>query len=187
MAHLHIDCFSGISGDMFLGALVDAGLPLSVLKRGLQTMKVEGYQLKAKKVHRGSIQATKVEVLIRKGFTKPLSPASIRRIITSSQLPSVVKTQSLKAFHNLAEAEGVVHGVPNSKVHFHEVGVVDSLVDIVGAFLGCTYFNIETVSAGHVNVGSGTIESAHGTLPVPGPAVAYLAKGVPIFAHGPGF
>ena len=73
MAHLHIDCFSGISGDMFLGALVDAGLPLSVLKRGLQAMKVEGYQIKAKKVLRGSIQATKVDVPIRNGFTKPLS------------------------------------------------------------------------------------------------------------------
>ena len=185
MAHLHVDCFSGISGDMFLGALVDAGLPLSVVKRGLQNMNVEGYQLKAKKVHRGSIQATKVDVLIRKGLTKPLSLPTIRRIITSSQLPSVVKTQSLKAFQNLAEAEGVVHGVPISKVHFHEVGVVDSLVDIVGAFLGCAYFKIETVSACRVNVGSGTIESAHGTLPVPGPAVAHLAKGVPIIAQGP--
>ena len=187
MAHLHVDCFSGISGDMFLGALVDAGLPLSVLKRGLQSLNVEGYQLKAKKVHRGSIQATKVDVLIRKGFTKPLSLPTIRRIITSSQLPSVVKTQSLKAFHNLADAEGAVHGVPISKVHFHEVGVVDSLIDIVGAFVGCAYFKIETVSACSVNVGSGTIESAHGTLPVPGPAVAYLAKGVPIFAKGPAF
>ena len=185
MAHLHVDCFSGISGDMFLGALVDAGLPLSVLKRGLQTMNVEGYQMKAKKVLRGSIQATKVDVLIRKGFTKPLSLPTIRRIITSSQLPSVVKTQSLKAFHNLAEAEGAVHGVPIPKVHLHEVGVVDSLVDIVGAFLGCAFFKIETVSACRVNVGSGTIESAHGTLPVPGPAVASLAKGVPIFSKGP--
>lgn len=185
MNHLHIDCFSGISGDMFLGALIDAGLPLAVLKRDLQKIQVKGYQIKANKVHRGTIHATKFDVLIRKGFTKPLSFPGIRRLISTSQLPSVVKSRSLEAFNTLAEAEGTVHGVPFSKVHFHEVGVVDSLIDIVGAFLGCAYLAIETVSASAVNVGSGTIQSAHGILPVPGPAVAHLAKGVPIYATGP--
>ncbi len=185
MTHLHIDCFSGISGDMFLGALIDAGLPLAVLKRDLQKIQVKGYQIKTQKVHRGTIRATKFDVLIRKGFTKPLSLPSIRRLIRTSPLPPVVKTRSLEAFHHLAEAEGTVHGVPLSKVHFHEVGVIDSLIDIVGAFLGCAYLAIETVSASAVNVGSGTIESSHGTLPVPGPAVAHLARGVPIFAKGP--
>jgi len=185
MNHLHIDCFSGISGDMFLGALIDAGLPLAALERDLQKMKVKGYQLKAKKVHRGTIHATKFDVLIRKGSTKPLSLPSIRRLISTSQLPSVVKTRSLEAFNKLAEAEGTVHGVPFSKVHFHEVGVVDSLIDIVGAFLGCAYLAIETVSASAVNVGAGTIESTHGTLPVPGPAVAQIAKGIPVFVAGP--
>ena len=185
MAHLHIDCFSGISGDMFLGALVDAGLPLASLKRGLQNMKVDGYQVKAKKVIRGTIRATKVDIPIQRGFEKPLPLPTIRRLISTSQLPSVVKTQSLQAFHNLAEAESIVHGVPLAKVHFHEVGAVDSLIDIVGAFLGCAYLHIESVSASPINVGSGTIESAHGTLPVPGPAVAHLAKGIPIFANGP--
>ncbi len=185
MNHLHIDCFSGISGDMFLGALMDAGLPLAALKRGLQKIEIKGYQIKANKVHRGTIHATKLDVLIRKGFTKPLSLPVIRRLISTSQLPSVVKSRSLKAFNTLAESEGMVHGVPFSKVHFHEVGIVDSFIDIVGAFLGCAYLDIETVSASAVNVGSGTIQSAHGTLPVPGPAVAHLAKGVPIFARGP--
>ena len=185
MNHLHIDCFSGISGDMFLGALMDAGLPLAALKRGLQKIQVKGYQIKANKVHRGTIHATKLDVLIRKGFTKPLSLPVIRRLISTSQLPSIVKSRSLEAFNTLAESEGMVHGVSVSKVHFHEVGVVDSIVDIVGAFLGCAYLDIETVSASAVNVGSGTIQSAHGTLPVPGPAVAHLAKGVPIFAKGP--
>jgi uncharacterized protein (TIGR00299 family) protein len=185
MNHLHIDCFSGISGDMFLGALIDAGLPLAVLKRDLQKIQVKGYQIKATKVHRGTIHATKVDIRIQKGFTKPLSFPVIRRLISTSRLPSVVKTRSLEAFNTLAEAEGTVHGVPFSKVHFHEVGVVDSFIDIVGAFLGCAYLDIETVSASAVNVGSGTIQSAHGTLPVPGPAVAHLAKGVPIFATGP--
>ena len=185
MPHLHIDCFSGISGDMFLGALMDAGLPMAALKRDLQKIQVKGYQIKANKVHRGTIHATKLDVLIRKGFTKPLSLPVIRRLISTSQLPSLVKTRSLEAFNTLAEAEGMVHGVPFSKVHFHEVGVVDSFIDIVGAFLGCAYLDIETVSASAVNVGSGTIQSAHGTLPVPGPAVAHLAKGIPIYARGP--
>ena len=185
MNHLHIDCFSGISGDMFLGALIDAGLPLAALKQGLQKMQVKGYEIKVKTVRRGTIQATKLDVLIRKAFTTPLSPPGIRRLITTSQLPPLVKTRSLEAFNKLAEAEATVHGVPHAKVHFHEVGVVDALVDIVGAFLGCACLAIETVSASAVNVGSGTHGSAHGTLPVPGPAVAYLAKGIPIFAAGP--
>lgn len=185
MHHLHIDCFSGISGDMFLGALIDAGLPLSVLKRDLQKIPLKGYQIKATKVHRGTIFGTKVDIRIQRGFTKPLSFTVIRRLISNSQLPSVVKSRSLEAFSTLAEIEGTVHGVPSSKVHFHEVGVVDSFIDIVGAFLGCDYLDIETVSSSAVNVGSGTIQSAHGTLPVPGPAVALLAKGIPIFASGP--
>ncbi len=185
MNHLHIDCFSGISGDMFLGALIDAGLPLAALKRDLQKIKVKGYSIKANKVHRGTIHATKFNVGIKKGFTKSLSFSNIRHLISTSQLPSLVKIRSLEAFNSLAEAEGTVHGVPLSKVHFHEVGVIDSIIDIVGAFLGCAYLGIETVSASEVNVGSGTIQSAHGTLPVPGPAVAHLAKGVPIFAGGP--
>ena len=185
MNHLHIDCFSGISGDMFLGALIDAGLPLTTLKRHLQKMPLKGYQIQVKKVHRGTIQATKCDVLIQKGFTSPLSYPSIRRLISASELPSIVKRRSLEAFKRLAETEGKVHGVPVSKVHFHEVGVIDSLIDIVGAFLGCAYLGIETVSASAVNVGSGTIESAHGILPVPGPAVAQLAKDVPIYSSGP--
>ena len=170
---------------MFLGALIDAGLPLAALKRDLQKIKVKGYQIKVNKVRRGTIQATKCDVLIQKGFAKPLSFSDIRRLISTSQLSSIVKKRSLEAFDSLAETEATVHGVPVSKVHFHEVGVIDSLIDIVGAFLGCAYLEIEKVAASAVNVGSGTIQSAHGTLPVPGPAVAHLAKGVPIFSAGP--
>lgn len=185
MKHLHIDSFSGISGDMFLGALIDAGLPVSTLKRDLKKINLKEYQIKINKVHRGTIHATKFDVQIRQGYTKPLPFTSIRRLISTSGLSSEVKSRSLEAFNTLAEAEGSVHGVPFSKVHFHEVGVVDSVIDIVGAFLGCAYLAIKTVSASAVNVGSGTIQSSHGTLPVPGPAVAHLAKGLPIFAAGP--
>ncbi|MGB0909522.1 MAG: nickel pincer cofactor biosynthesis protein LarC [Nitrospirales bacterium] len=185
MSHLHIDGFSGISGDMCLGTFVDIGVPLSVLKKGLKSLKADGFQLKAKKVHRGTIHATKVDVLIRRGFEKPLSLPTIRRIIKQSLVPAKVKTRSLDVFQRLAEAEGTVHGLPQTKVHFHEIGVIDSLVDIVGTFLAIHHLDIHTFSASPINVGAGTVQTAHGLLPVPGPAVAQLALGVPIFSSGP--
>lgn len=185
MKHLHVDSFSGISGDMFLGALVDVGVSLADLKRGLKTMEVGGYRLESRKTLRGSIQATKVDVVVRDGFTAPLSLSRIRRILSKSGLPGQVKKRSREVFDRLAQAEGVAHGVRASRVQFHEVGVVDSLVDVVGSFLGCYFLGVESVTASPVNLGSGMIRSAHGTLPVPGPAVAELAKQVPIFSDGP--
>ena len=185
MTHLHFDCFSGISGDMCLGALVDAGFPISALKKGLTHLGTGGYQLKSTKVLRGSIHSTKVEVHIKQGYDKPLSLTTIRRTIKRSTLPPVVKTRSLEVFHRLAEAEGIVHGLPQAKVHFHEVGVIDSLVDIVGTFLGLHHLRITSISASPINVGSGTIQTEHGLLPVPGPAVAQLSAGIPIYGSGP--
>jgi uncharacterized protein (TIGR00299 family) protein len=185
--HLHLDCFSGISGDMFLGALVDAGLSATSLKRGLKALPVDGYRLNIQIVHRGSLVATKVDVQIRKGYDTPLTLSRIRQAIRKSSLPPSVKTQSLTAFDFLAEAEGLVHGVPPAKVHFHEVGVIDSFVDVVGGILGCHLLGIETVSASPVNLGSGFIKVAHGTLPVPGPAVAHLAKQIPVYSSGPSY
>lgn len=183
--HLHFDCFSGISGDMMLGALIDAGLAPHKLRKGLKALPLSGYRLKVSKVSRGGIQATKVEVVIAQGRTKPLSWPQIRRLLSTSRLPPWVKTRALSVFERLAQAEGTVHGQDSATVHFHEVGVIDSLVDIVGGLVGCHELGIRTFSATPVNVGSGTIHSAHGTLPVPGPAVAELAKGHPIYARGP--
>ncbi len=183
--HLHLDCFSGISGDMFLGSLIDAGLSLPALKRGLQALDVGGYRLQAKKVHRGSLSATKFDVKIRSDKRKPFSLSRIQRTIKKSGLPPGVKTQSLHAFELLAQAERKVHGMAPSKIHFHEVGVIDSFVDVVGGFLGCHLLNITTVSTSAVNMGAGIVDTEHGTLPVPGPAVAHLAIQVPVFSSGP--
>ena len=183
--HLHFDCFSGISGDMTLGALVDAGLPFKDLVRGLAALKVEGYRLARTRVERGAITATKVDVLIEKGFRAPLTLAQIARILKKSGLPPVVKDRSQAVFDVLADAEGKAHGVDPSHVHFHEVGVIDSFVDVVGGVLGLHLLGIQRVTASAINVGSGTLMSAHGALPVPGPAVAALAVGVPIYAKGP--
>ena len=137
--HLHFDCFSGISGDMTLGALVDAGLPFKDLVRGLASLKIDGYRLTRKRVERGAITATKVDVLIDKGFRAPLTLSQIAKILRRSGLPPAVKERSQAVFDVLADAEGKAHGVEPSHVHFHEVGVIDSFVDVVGGILACIF------------------------------------------------
>ena len=183
--HLHFDCFSGISGDMTLGALVDVGLSPRALRQGLKALPLSGYRLKVSKVYRGAIHATKVDVVIPKVAEKRRSWPQIRRLLSTSRLPPTVKQQALAVFERLATAEGKVHGHDPATVSFHEVGAIDALVDIVGGLLGCHELGVKTFSATPVNVGSGTIDGAHGLLPVPGPAVAELAKGHPIYSQGP--
>jgi len=183
--HLHFDCFSGISGDMILGALVSAGLSWPQLISGLTSLKLKGYRLRKRDVHRGTFHATKVDVVIKRGFDRPLTLSRIRRILSASTLPDPVKQQSRAVFERLAEAEGLAHRVATQDVHFHEVGVIDSFIDVVGSILGCHLLQVTRVTASAVNVGTGTIQTAHGLLPVPGPAVAALAKGIPIYSAGP--
>lgn len=183
--HLHVDCFSGISGDMILGALVDAGLSWPALVRGLKGLRLTGYQLRKREVRRGALAAIKVDVVIQQGFTGALTVSRIKRILTQSSLPDAVKTRSRLVFDRLAEAEGQAHRVQTKDVHFHEVGVMDSFIDVVGGVLGCHLMNVTRVTASAINVGAGTIQTEHGLLPVPGPAVAALAQGIPIYADGP--
>ena len=183
--HLHFDCYSGISGDMVLGALVSAGLSWSQLMSGLKRLPLQGYRLRKRDVRRGALHATKVDVVISRGFERPLSLSRIRRILNASTLPAPVKTKSLKVFDQLAEAEGVAHRVAAHDVHFHEVGVMDSFIDVVGGVLGCHLLDATRVTASPVNLGAGTIQTSHGLLPVPGPAVAALARGIPVYTDGP--
>lgn len=170
---------------MTLGALVDVGLSPRALRQGLKALPLSGYRLKISRVHRGAIHATKVDVVIPPVAEKRRSWPQIRRLLSTSRLPSNVKKQALAVFERLATAEGTVHGQDPATVSFHEVGAVDALVDIVGGLLGCHELGVKTFSATPVNVGSGTIDGAHGVLPVPGPAVAELAKGHPIYSQGP--
>lgn len=170
---------------MVLGALVSAGLPWTQLVNGLARLKLDGYQLRKREVQRGALHATKVDVVIRRGFQRPLTLSRIRRILAASALPDPVKKQSRAVFDRLAEAEGLAHRVAMRDVHFHEVGVMDSFIDVVGSILGCHLLNVTRVTASAVNVGAGTIQTAHGLLPVPGPAVAALAKGIPVYSDGP--
>jgi hypothetical protein len=170
---------------MFLGALVDTGVPLPILEKGLKALGIKGYRLREQQVIRNSIRATKVDVKIQKGFTKPLSLATIKKTLMNSRLPDAIRNQALQTFQLIAEAEGAVHGKSPGKVHFHEVGVIDSLVDIVGTLLGIAHLNVTTVSCSPINLGAGTIAMAHGLLPVPAPAVAQMAQGIPVFSNGP--
>ncbi len=170
---------------MFLGALVDLGVPLRSLKKGLNALSLEGYRLTEKQVIRNSLRATKVDVHIRSGFDRPLSFSQIRTLLSKSALPSKIKSQALRTFQTIAEAEGAVHGKSPGRVHFHEVGVIDSLVDIVGTLLGIATLEIDSISVSPINVGGGMVRTAHGQLPVPGPAVAQMAQGLPIFSSGP--
>ncbi len=183
--HLHFDCFSGVSGDMVLGALVSAGLSWTDLVNGLKDLHLSGYRLRKREVHRGALPAIKVDVIVQQGFQRPLALSRIRKILAGSALPGPVKERSLSVFDRLADAEGLAHGVDPKHIHFHEVGVVDSLIDVVGGVLGCYLLNATRVTSSPINVGTGSIQTSHGLLPVPGPAVAELAKGIPIYADGP--
>jgi pyridinium-3,5-bisthiocarboxylic acid mononucleotide nickel chelatase len=182
---LHFDCFSGISGDMALGALVDAGLPVKDLARALKAVPAKGYALRANKVMRGGLHATKVTVAIKNGFGSPLRLSRIHQLIAASRVPPSVKELGHKVFEELARAEGLAHRMKASEVRFHEVGVVDSLVDVLGCLLGCHLLGVNRVTASPVNLGTGVIASAHGVLPVPGPAVAHLSRGLPVYSTGP--
>jgi len=171
----YFDCFSGCSGDMVLGALIDAGLPLGMLKKGLGSLAVQGYQLSAKKVKRSTITATKLTVIMNETEAQPVrSLEDILKLIKASKLPEKVKNTASAIFQRLGEAESKIHGVPVEKVHFHEIGAVDSIVDIVGAAFGLDALNIECFYSSPLTLGSGTISTAHGILPVPAPATLRL-------------
>ncbi len=170
---------------MVLGALVSAGLSWTELVNGLKRLKLKGYQLRRREVQRGALPAIKVDVVIQQGFRQPLPLSRIRQILSASTLPGPVKERSQSAFDLLAEAESLAHRVPIKDVHFHEVGVMDSFLDVVGGILGCYLLNVTRVTSSAINVGSGSIETSHGLLPVPGPAVSALVKGIPIYSEGP--
>jgi pyridinium-3,5-bisthiocarboxylic acid mononucleotide nickel chelatase len=182
MKILYFDCFSGISGDMILGALLDSGLTLEALQAGLSELSVQNFQISSRKVKKGSVSATFCEVVPgHEHAHRHLS--QIEKIIEESALSEQVKSQSCRIFRRLAEAEAKVHGTSPEKIHFHEVGAIDSIVDIVGACLGFELLGIKYFYCSPLNVGSGTVQCAHGILPVPAPATAELLKGIPIYSN----
>jgi uncharacterized protein (TIGR00299 family) protein len=183
MKAAYFDCFSGISGDMTLGALVDAGCPLERLREDLKGLEVPGWQISAEKVWKNGMAATHVSVRTNDPQTHR-SLSTILDIIEKSKLAGDVRERASSIFRRLGEAEAAVHDVPIEKVHFHEVGAVDAIVDIVGACVGFSVLGIEEFACSPVNVGSGSAKMAHGILPVPAPAAARLLLGKPTYSNG---
>ncbi|GAH48698.1 unnamed protein product, partial [marine sediment metagenome] len=175
------DAFNGISGDMILGSFVDCFIPFGYLKKEIGKLNLKNVKLEKRTIKKSKILATKVNVLFGE-VIKPSTLSSIKKIIIKSNLDRDIKKDSIEIFTNLARAEAKVHGTSTNKVHLHEIGAVDAIVDIVGAV--CCFYKINpgTVLSSPINVGSGTVKTAHGILPVPAPATAELLKGVPIYS-----
>jgi pyridinium-3,5-bisthiocarboxylic acid mononucleotide nickel chelatase len=183
MKAAYFDCFSGISGDMTLGALVDAGCSLDTLRAKLQDLQVPGWELSTEKVWKNGMAATHAKVKAADTQTHR-SLTTILGILEKSSLDERVKERASAIFRKLGEAEATVHDVPLDKIHFHEVGAVDAIVDIVGACIGFEELGFETFACSPLNVGGGTAKMAHGTLPVPAPATARLLMGKPTYSNG---
>jgi uncharacterized protein (TIGR00299 family) protein len=189
---LYLDCFSGAAGDMILGALIDLGLPIDALKGALGSLAIEYGDVTADRVLRAGVTATKfrlVEQTVAVGQThEPAHPhhhlkhivAAIRR----SSLSPEGQERAVHLFERLAEAEAAIHNTPMERVHLHEVGALDSIIDIVGCVFGFEWFGIDDISASPLNVGGGTVRCAHGIFPVPAPATARLLAGVPVYGSG---
>jgi pyridinium-3,5-bisthiocarboxylic acid mononucleotide nickel chelatase len=179
----YFDCFSGISGDMTLGALIDAGCCADLLRAELKSLQVPGWTLTTEKVWKNGMSATYVRVQTE-DQQEHRSLTAILEILKNSQLAPPVQERASRIFQNLGEAEAHVHDAPLEKVHFHEVGAVDAIVDIVGSCIGFNALGIERFACSPLNVGGGTAQMAHGLLPVPAPATARLLQGVPTFSNG---
>ena len=184
MTWIVFDCPSGMSGDMTLGALVDAGVPLEVIRDALATLPVEGWSLRAERVTRNTIAATQVHVdLVSPGHAHR-HLADLVAILRSGLLPARARDWAIEVFLRLAEAESAAHGVGIEDVHFHEVGALDSIVDIAGACVGldwlCDKHGVTSMRVAQLVVGRGRTRTEHGTMPVPPPAVLHLVEGMPI-------
>mgnify|MGYP006280127131 FL=1 len=180
MRTIYFDCFSGISGDMCLGALVDCGVPLGKIRAALDRLPVDGYRLEANKVRRAGLSATKVDVVLDEEHDHPHRGLhDVLEIIYAGELKPAVQHQACAVFRNLAEAEARVHDTDPDSVHFHEVGAVDAICDIVGTVVGLHHLDLDRVLFSTISVGGGTIQAAHGMLPVPAPATVELLKGLP--------
>ncbi|MEO6191910.1 MAG: nickel pincer cofactor biosynthesis protein LarC [Thermoanaerobaculia bacterium] len=225
MANYHLDCSSGIAGDMFLGACLDLGMPIEVLSDVVTQLGLSGVSVEVRKASRGGFEGTRFRVLEhgrplegpdpeeaghgyhhehqehghhhghdqgqdhgqdhghQHGHTRGL--AEIRGMIQGSGLSGTVKERALRLFQRLGEAEAKAHGMPIERVHFHEVGAIDSIVDLVGAAAAIEHLAPERLTCGPVNLGSGRVKMAHGEVSIPAPATAELLRGVPVFG-GPG-
>jgi pyridinium-3,5-bisthiocarboxylic acid mononucleotide nickel chelatase len=210
----YLDCFSGISGDMFLGALIDAGVTPVIFQQAVEALNI-GAKLEISRVNRSGISATKVDVVVDGAKDTPRSAeptareqshshthdhahhhhahhehqhcrglTEIREIVRKTSLNDSVKKTAIAIFEKLGEAEAKIHNIPIEKIHFHEVGAVDALVDITCAAVGAEALGVDEIICSPLNVGGGTVTCAHGTFPVPAPATVELLKNIPVFSSG---
>jgi uncharacterized protein (TIGR00299 family) protein len=186
---LYLDCFSGASGDMILGALLDLGLPLDALRAALGTLALEYGDVGADRVLRAGVTATKFRLTdtrppVNGGGHQHYHLKGIVNAIRRSSLSPEGQDRAAHLFERLAQAEAAIHGMPIEKVHLHEVGALDSIIDIVGAVYGFEWLGITDVEASPLNVGGGMVKCEHGVFPVPAPATARLLEGVPVYGNG---
>jgi len=191
LATLYFDCFSGASGDMILGALLDLGLPLDGLRAALGSLAIEYGEVTSERVSRAGIAATKFRLIERSEDSAPGAQAHkhhhLKHIVAAirrSSLSPEGQDRAVQLFERLAEAEAAIHDTPIERVHLHEVGALDSIIDIVGAVYGFEWFGIADVVASPLNVGGGTVRCAHGVFPVPAPATARLLSNAPVYGSG---
>ena len=182
----YFDGASGASGDMLLGAVVDLGLPIEHLREALLKLPLSGYRLESRRVTRSGLAATKVDVIAEGPSPAHRHLRHIVEMLDASGLDPAEKERAAGLFRRLAEAEAGVHGTSVEKVHFHEVGAVDSIVDIVGGVIALGWLGAARFAASPLNVGTGTVTMSHGTFPVPPPATARLVAGVPVYGEGEG-
>ena len=176
----YFDCFCGISGDMTLGAFIDIGVPLSWLKDSLEKLPLKDFDISVESISRSGIKAKSVHVLT-KNKLKSRHYSEIKDLVQNSHLSRKVNQKSLEIFERLATAEAEIHGQPKEKVHFHEIGGIDAIVDIVGTALCLEYLGVEKVIASRIPLGTGFVSCQHGILPVPAPATLSILKGVPVY------
>jgi len=177
----YLDCFSGISGDMFLAALADAGLPVATLEAELGKLNLPEWRVSTERVRRGELHAMKL-TFETSGRQPHRRWAEIQNLIRASGLSPGVRERAEEIFGRLAEVEATIHQVPRDAVHFHELGATDTILDIVGASIAVEAMGIEGLVCSALNLGSGTVQTAHGVLPVPAPATAALLRGAPVYS-----
>jgi len=183
MTTAYFDCFSGISGNMVVGALLDTGVPLEWLQEQLSGLSVDGFALSADPISCHGIQARHFQVHVQ-GNPIHRHYGDIKVMIEQCSLTHYVRKTSLAIFDQVAEAESKIHGVEKTSVHFHEVGAIDSIVDIVGSALCLEYLGIDTVLSSKIPLGKGFVDCQHGTLPIPAPATMEILKDVPVYGSG---
>lgn len=176
----YLDCFAGISGDMVVGALIDAGLPFELLRETLWKLPVRGYELEVRREGRSHLHGTRFLVHTAAGEHVHRGIVEIRQIIQNADLSDWVKTKSIEIFESIARVEGKIHDCPPEEIHFHEIGATDSIVDIVGSVFGVEALGISYLHSSELPLGNGFVDAAHGRIPLPAPATVALLEGVPV-------